>query len=154
VRVNPFGLSDAAGELTFYEYDDHTLCSSTNWFPSRAVRQGRLPVVRGADYCREHGITSVAFLKVDVKGAELRVLRGFAPLLERGAVAMIQFEYGAFAPQQRVLLRDFYELLGEGYRVGRIFPTWVAFADYSSLMETSSFANYLAVRKEALGLLG
>jgi FkbM family methyltransferase len=153
VRINPFGLSDAAGELTFYECDDSTLCSSTNWHPSRTVREGRLPVVRGADYCVEHGIKSVAFLKVDVEGAELQVLRGLAPLIERGAVAMVQFEYGAFAPQQRVLLRDFYELLGNDYRVGRIFPTHVAFADYSSLMETSSFTNYLAVRKEVLGLL-
>jgi FkbM family methyltransferase len=153
VLVNPFGLSDGTGELTFYEYDDNSLCSSTNWHPSRSVRENRLPVLRGADYCREQGIDSVAFLKVDVEGAELRVLSGFAPLIERGGVTMIQFEYGAFAPQQRMLLRDFYELLGASYRVGRIFPNRVAFADYSDLMETSSFANYLAVRKEALGLL-
>jgi FkbM family methyltransferase len=154
VRVNPFGLSDAPGELTFYEYEDSTLCSSTDWHAGRAQRAGRRPVVRGDDYCRENGVEAVDFLKVDVEGAELAVLRGFAGLLGRGAVTAVQFEYGAFAPQQRILLRDFYDLLGKDYRVGRVLPAGVEFADYSGLMETARFSNFLALRKDALGLLG
>ena len=153
VKVNPFGLSDAAGELTFYEYDDSSLCSSTNWHAGRASHADRRPVLRGDDYCRDNGIDAIDFLKIDVEGAELAVLRGLAGLLGRGAVTAVQFEYGAFAPQQRILLRDFYDLFGKDYRVGRILPAGVAFADYSGLMETSSFSNFLALRKDALGLL-
>jgi FkbM family methyltransferase len=43
-------------------------------------------------YCYEAGIEHVALLKVDVEGAELRVLRGAAPLLERGAFDVVMVE--------------------------------------------------------------
>jgi FkbM family methyltransferase len=153
VHVNALGLSDAAAELTFYEHADSTLCGSINWHPDRTVRETRCAVVRGDDYCRERSIEAIDFLKVDVEGTEFSVLKGFSSLIAKGGVSVIQFEYGAFAPQQRILVRDFYEFLGDGYEIGRILPSRVEFADYSGLMETATFSNYVAVRRDRPCLL-
>lgn len=39
------------------------------------------PVSRGDEYCRDHGIEQIDFLKVDVEGWELEALRGFGAML-------------------------------------------------------------------------
>jgi FkbM family methyltransferase len=44
------------------------------------------------EFCREHGIERVDYLKLDVEGAELRALQGAKKLIERKAVALLQFE--------------------------------------------------------------
>lgn len=47
------------------------------------------------NYCVEHGINHIDFLKADVEGHELAVFKGARRMLERRGIEMIQFEYGA-----------------------------------------------------------
>lgn len=44
------------------------------------------------NYCRKNGINKIDYLKVDVEGAELDVLKGCQELLKRHAISYIQFE--------------------------------------------------------------
>jgi hypothetical protein len=60
-------------------------------------------------------------------------------------VSCIQFEYGAFSIETRVLLADYYKLLADRYWIGKLFPTHVEFADYHWMMETFRFANFVCV---------
>jgi FkbM family methyltransferase len=48
--------------------------------------------VRLDDFCRNQGIDRIGFLKIDVEGAEVRVLRGAEGLLRRQAIDVIYIE--------------------------------------------------------------
>ena len=41
-------------------------------------------VRRGADYAAEHGIAAIDMLKINVEGAEGKVLEGFEPMISEG----------------------------------------------------------------------
>jgi FkbM family methyltransferase len=51
-----------------------------------------VPCMRLATYCQKHGINEIEFLKIDVEGAELFVLRGLLPLLSTHRVHYIWTE--------------------------------------------------------------
>ena len=101
----------------------------------------------GDEYCDEHSIDSVDFLKIDVEGAEFRVMKGFSERLSAQKIHCMQFEYGAFSTQTRFLLGDYYSLLSGSYWIGKIFPTYVDFQDYQWTMEDFRFSNYCCVSK-------
>jgi FkbM family methyltransferase len=77
-----------------------------------------------ADYCREHGIQRVDFLKLDIEGAELDALEGAAPLLAAAKIRCILFEVSR--PMVEGMNRDplaiFRILRGHGYRIYSIEP--------------------------------
>ena len=85
---------------------------------------------------------------------EDRVLKGFGELLERGAIRVIQFEYGRVNIESHFLLKDFYKLLsGFGYVLGKIYPTEVLFKDYEYTDEDFLGPNYLAVLRTETALI-
>lgn len=100
------------------------------------------------DFCAERGIEAIDYLKIDVEGAEHRVLKGARSLLQDDKIACIQFEYGAFSIETRFLLKDYFELLSDRFVIGKIFPDHVAFGDYAWTAEDFRFCNYLCVSKD------
>jgi FkbM family methyltransferase len=146
--LNPFGLSDTSGEQTMFYFPEHPdlTCDLSRHEALESI-PFEAHLVTGDQYAGEHAIETVDFLKIDVEGAEHRVLKGFAKFLEARKVQCIQFEYGAFATQTRVLLGDYYTLLSQNYWIGKIYPTHVDFKDYHWTMEDFRFANYCCVSK-------
>ena len=65
--------------------------------------------------------------------------------IDAGRLSCIQFEYGAFSIETRMLLADYYKLLADRYWIGKLFPTYVEFTDYHWTMETFRFANFVCV---------
>lgn len=51
-------------------------------------------VVRGDDFCEQHGIDFISYLKTDTEGHDLSVLKGFSSMLDGGRVAIVQIETG------------------------------------------------------------
>jgi hypothetical protein len=107
----------------------------------------------GDDYVRAHGLDAIDFLKIDVEGAEHLVLKGFQQTLAAGRINCIQFEYGAFSIETRVLLADYYDTLGSKYWIGKIFPGSVEFRDYHWTMENFRFSNFLCVLRSRPDLM-
>ena len=89
----------------------------------------------------------VDFLKIDVEGAEFRVIQGFRESLAAGRIHCLQFEYGAFSIQTRFLLADYYDLLQSAFWIGKIFHSGVEFSDYDWRMENFRFSNYCCVSR-------
>jgi len=152
---NACGLSEVNEEIEFsYAPNWNTMSSGimvTGTTPTEKMR-GR--VVRGADYCKEKGIETIDFLKIDVEGMEHMVLRGFSEMLERKAIRVIQFEYGRVSIESHFLLKDFYTMLyGYGYAVGKIYPEEVLFKDYYYTDEDFLGPNYLAVQRSEAALI-
>jgi FkbM family methyltransferase len=92
------------------------------------------------------------FLKIDVEGHEVGVLRGAAALIAGDrAPALIQFEYGQSYIAFDSLLAHAYALLEPaGYAIGRIFPNHVAFVRWRPGIEQFRAGNMVAVRDDGL----
>jgi len=154
VTVNPVGLSEASGEVTVtYHPDASVLASVFDASPYIAADDPRtqhlnVAVTTGDDYCSAHGIEHIDLLKIDTEGLDLRVIKGFSGMLQAGAVRVVQFEYGIASIYSKDLLRDFYEYLTPlGFAVGKVFPTYVDFRDYTPADENFLGPNCLAVRE-------
>ena len=150
-RVTPqcLGLSDRAGAQEMFFFPDHPeLTADRRRHEGQAVEPFEAQMETGDAYVERHRIDVVDFLKVDVEGAEYRVLSGFARTFSAGRVQCLQFEYGAFSIQTRVLLADYYAMLGDRFWIGKIYPGGVEFADYDWRMEDFRFANFCAVSRD------
>jgi FkbM family methyltransferase len=146
--LNCVGLSDATGEQTMFyfpEYPDLT-CDLPR-YGARPCVPFQARTATADDYAESHSIATVDFLKIDVEGAEHRVLKGFSKHLAARRVHCLQFEYGAFSTQTKFLLGDYYALLSADYWIGKIYPTYVDFREYDWTMEDFRFANYCCVSK-------
>ena len=105
-----------------------------------------------SDYMEEQGIESVDFVKTDVEGMDLQVIKGFGEKIT--LVRALQFEYGVFNIGSHDLLADFWDYLtGHGFLVGKLFPRCVVFSDYRLDMENFYGSNYVAVRADHTDLI-
>jgi len=148
VELHNLGLSDASGTQTMYYFPDHPqlTCDLPRHDSYKAVPFDANLTTLDA-FCREKKIDAIDFLKIDVEGAEFRVLQGASELMNAQRIACIQFEYGAFSIQTRFLLQDYYAALSDRYVIGKIFPNYIAFGDYDWRAEDFRFSNYLCVAK-------
>jgi FkbM family methyltransferase len=148
ISLHQVGLSDEAGIQTMYFFPEspQLTCDIPRHDQFEAVPfAAKLTTLD--EFCDENSIKTVDFLKIDVEGAEHRVLKGFSKRLSAGNVSCIQFEYGAFSIQTRFLLKDYYELLSTQFWIGKIFPNYVDFLNYDWTSEDFRFCNYLCLSR-------
>jgi FkbM family methyltransferase len=148
IKLHQVGLSDQPSVQTMYYYPE---CPQLTCDIHRHDRYKAVPFEANLttldDFCDTHQIGSVDFLKIDVEGAEHRVLKGFSKHLAADKVSCIQFEYGAFSIETRFLLQDYYKLLSSQFWIGKIFPNHVDFQDYDWRTEDFRFCNYLCITR-------
>lgn len=156
VIVNHFGLSNKTGPVKFNFCTEADGMSSLLLTPELVGQYVQIDadVVNGDDYVEKHAVQRIDFLKLDVEGAENLILTGLSETLKRGAIKVIQFEYGLANIIAEFLLKDFYQLLEPlGYSIGKIFPERVEFKAYSRIDENFIGPNFLAVRKDEKDLI-
>jgi FkbM family methyltransferase len=148
-------LSDADGSAEIFVYDELGGTSSLHerdleLLGAAAAKREGVRLLRGDRFCAERGIERIGFLKLDVEGHELAVLRGFERMLGEGRIDAIQFEYGGTWIDARTWLRDAFEWLGkQGYRIGKLRGQGIRWHPrYEHRLETFQFANYVAARPE------
>lgn len=100
----------------------------------------------------EEGIGIVDFLKIDVEGHELKVLRGADTALKSGRIRMIQFEFTQLNVFTRVFFKDFYDILNERFQIARLLPDGLMLIkDYNpALNEVFAYQNYLAINRNEM----
>src|SRR5262245_14752638 len=152
VTINACGLGDANTTREMYYFPDHPqlTCDLPRHHHRSVPFTARM--LRGDAYLRDAGIATIDFLKIDVEGAEHLVLDGFSDALHSGRIQCVQFEYGAFSIQTRVLLADYYARLSPMYWIGKIYPHGVEFADYDWTMENFRFCNFFCVLRNRADL--
>lgn len=149
-RILPhmIGLSDRDGTQDLYFYSEQPEVTCDRPRHHGPVERFTGVVRRGDGYLRETGVTQIDFLKIDVEGMEPAVLNGFSHALASGAIRCVQFEYGAFSIDTRFLLKDFFDLLGTDYVIGKVLQRGVDFKAYDWTMEDFRFANFVAIRRD------
>ena len=93
-------------------------------------------------------ISPPGFIKIDVEGHELSVLRGAQALFAGpNAPAMLQIEYGETYIPSGSTLQALYQLLEpHGYSVGRLYPNHVHFKPYEYEDDNFRMGNLIAAR--------
>jgi FkbM family methyltransferase len=143
VRLNQFALSDVDAEVTFYEggaaYTGHSslVPSGYNVGRSYAVKCQRL-----VNYMREAGIKAIDVMKIDIEGAEYRLLNGSREFFvsESRPIIVIEFcertltDAGTSVTALASLLR------GLGYDLYRVS----ALQAYEARVDDASSFNVLA----------
>lgn len=114
-------LGAAEGEVTLYEIPDTGLSTTEPAFADqhqRAGREAKASTVRVTTLdavCREHGVTTVHFLKIDVEGAERAVLEGFSfairPWIVLVEATLPNSQEPAYAEWEPLLTRRGYRLV-------------------------------------------
>lgn len=100
-------------------------------------------------FCEQNNISSIDFLKLDVEGHELAVLRGGKKMFEEGKIKIVQFEFGGCNLDSRSFFRDYFNFFKKDYDLYRILSNGLRpITSYSERLEIFLSANYLAVRKQ------
>jgi len=147
VTIIEKAVSDAVGTIEFFEEADaggmssavagHSLQPTTR----RSVSATTLDVA-----VEEAGFQIVDFVKIDVEGLDLAVLRGARGLIERQRIGLIQFEYHHAWLRVGSTLRAAVMLLeGAGYEVFLLNPTGLFKPDLARYGEYFGMSNYVAV---------
>ena len=150
VHLNQIGMSDEAGSVSMNLYESDLISSMFTLESSdeRIVDRIDCAVTRGVDYASECGIGKIDFLKIDVEGAEGKVLDGFSDMFAKHAIRIVQFEYNRGAILGNFLLKNAYDFFGKyGYALGKLYPDGVRFHDYDYAFEDFIGPNYIACPK-------
>ena len=100
--------------------------------------------------CRELGIEKIDFLKIDVEGHEIEVLRGATGMLAKRGISLIQFEFNDCHVMSRTFMRDFYDLLHD-FTFFRLGPDHlIPMGPYAARLEIFQYQNVLAVRSDRM----
>lgn len=99
-------------------------------------------------FCLQEKIERIDFLKLDVEGHELSVLRGGSRMMSEGRVHIIQFEFGGCNIDSRTFFRDYFNYFKDNYNLYRVLSDGLEpLTMYNERLEVFQSANYLAVRK-------
>jgi FkbM family methyltransferase len=157
IVVSTSAVGESAGELDLYDYADHPgsqhaslLKGVIDTIHGGIPRLTKVSIITIDEYCRRNRVEYIHFLKIDVEGFELSVLRGAKQMIAEGKVEAIQFEFNEMNVIGRTFLRDFMDFLGSSFRVYRIMPHGLVQlkANDHWFNEQFIFQNLLAIKKQ------
>jgi len=103
-------------------------------------------------YCNEKNISEIDFLKIDVEGNELEVIKGGSEYFESERIKIAQFEYGGTYIDSRLLLKDFFDFFeGTNYSIFLLYPKRVCLIpNYDQRLENFQYKNFLIIHNEVV----
>ena len=130
--------SDKAGSGMASLFDRNLTAFSMNFNQSEIVN-----IVTLDDWVATNNITP-DYIKIDVEGAELLVLKDGIKTLEN--IRAVQFEFGGTAIDAKTYFKDYYNFFVEqNFTLNRYTPTGLLKIDtYSEKEELFEFMNYVA----------
>jgi FkbM family methyltransferase len=107
-----------------------------------------VPITTLDEFCKDIS-ANIDFLKIDVEGHELEVLKGAANLIKEDKISLIQFEFNEFNMFSKTFMFDFYRTLPQ-FDFYRIMPgsRLLPMGEYNSSLEIFRYQNILAINKK------
>ena len=101
-------------------------------------------------YCGEKNIGEIDFLKIDVEGNELDVIKGGKEYFEHERIKITQFEYGGSYIDSRILLKDFFDFFKDmNYSIYLLYPTRACIIPrYDQRLENFQYKNFLIINNK------
>jgi FkbM family methyltransferase len=136
------GSNDADGAMVTAYKDTLTEIFSFAGQPDQPINCKLITI---DSFC-EGKIEVIDFLKIDVEGHELEVLKGAVKMINNNKISIIQFEFNEFNIFSKTFFYDYYKILKE-YKLYRIMPQnkLLFMGAYNSSHEIFRYQNILAV---------
>jgi len=146
-----FGAKNEAKSL-FYDKETSGLASIYNrqlaHFNIKLNLSQSIKVRTLDNFCEVNKIKKIDFLKIDVEGSELNVLKGAKKMIEDNKIQFIQFEFGGSNIDSRTYFQDFYYFLKDKYYIYRILKDgFYKILNYKEYYELFLTTNFLAEHK-------
>ncbi len=140
-RTTLFSDQDNSGLASLYERDLNDI-----GIDMTAISEDvQLEVID--EFTTGNNIEKINFLKIDVEGHELDVLRGALNMISKGGIDIIQIEFGEPNIDSRHFLKDFYTVLS-AYNFYRILKDGLTpLGNYSTTNEIFLTVNFIAIHK-------
>lgn len=156
ITLNNVALGEREGEKKFYI---NKTCSSLNsmylrkdlYNKSLEHTHKELVFETTLDkYCDQEKISNVDYMKIDVEGNELNVLKGSKRILKNQSIKFIQFEYGGCNIESKTYFKDIYKFLRNyNYYVYKIYPKKIMLIDkYYTGLDNFQLQNFIASREQ------
>lgn len=100
------------------------------------------------NFCLANDIDHVDFMKIDVEGHELEVLKGGKETLKN--IRFIQFEFSFANYDSRTFMKDFFEILND-FKIYRILQNGIRELSYDPRYEIMMTTNFLAINQAFKG---
>jgi len=140
--------------INVFPSDEHASIFDISAVSQQPTNTVEIDLVKGDDFASDNNINEIFFLKLDLEGAEYDALGGFSGMLKKGAIKVIQFEYGYINIITKKLLIDYYEFFNQyGYTLGKVFPKTVEFRKYNYKYEDFIGPNFIAVKSDETAII-
>lgn len=149
-------VGDIPGEATMFVPDSTSTVSSLHKRRDSFIQhldftEVKVKVVTIDEVVEKEHLQQIDFMKMDVEGHELSVLKGARKSLESGMIKALSFEFGAPNLNSRTFFFDFWDLLRPlGYQFLRITPGGCLLPVeeyYEDLEYFRACANYIAFKE-------
>jgi FkbM family methyltransferase len=150
----PMGLSDEPTQRTLYSDPLYPGLSSVyqrrlDHYKFALTDKEDIQLTTLDQYCETNNIQAIDFLKMDVEGHEMQVLRGASNMISNGKIRFIQFEFGGTDIDSKTYFQDFWYFLNERYTIYRIIRKGLyPIKQYNETLEIFTAINFLAERKD------
>lgn len=155
IEVLELAVSESDGDAVLYDKnEDGTQLAS--------LYRGAIESVRGDlfssgvkkisidSFIKIKEINEIDFMKIDVEGAEIDVIKGSAIALAEKKICCIQFEFNEMNVINKVFLRDIIALL-RGYIIYRLLPKgMIPVFEWPLFSEIFGYQNIVAIRRDFL----
>ena len=154
IKSFQIGLSDKEESLIIYSSDEYSEIGGVynrdlifHDIPHSKQEKSRFKTTE--NFCLENKIDHIHFMKIDVEGHELSVLKGALSFLENAQIDFIQFEFGAGNIFSRTYFTDFYSLLSKNYVLYRLLKDGlIPITSYNAELEMQILTYYVAISKK------
>lgn len=154
-------LSDKVGKFKFFISKDPSLSGHDSLFNMQEIgyKEGVdcIDVQSNTldELVKQVNILKIDFLKIDVEGNELSVLKGAKSLLSKEAIDFIQIEFGHASRAAHIYLHDIVNFVNDyKYTIFVIKPTGFLPLDFSPFTENRySYINFLLAKNSVLSKL-
>ncbi len=136
---------EKAGNASIYERHE-------SYFEHQIFKSIEVPIISIDKFTSDRGIINIDYMKIDVEGHELAVLKGADGIISRGSVRAIAFEFGSANIYSGTFFKNFWDYLTKkGYTISRITPGGrlsVINSYYEDLEHFRGVSNYLATHSK------
>jgi len=152
VTLNNFAFSDVLGSRSMYEYGKLNGTNSLEKHPdliSDNTNRIETTLQTIDHFCEVNKIDFVDYLKIDVEGHEVNVLKGAKKMIQEKKIGSLQLEYNYLWKNTTNTIEEVFNLLSENYNIYRLtFWGKIATKKFHKSLETyPSAANYIAILK-------
>jgi FkbM family methyltransferase len=157
IKIERTAVSDQIGNQIFYApKGPHALASLVqrpvfySW-TNEEIEEKEVPIITVDSYCQQNNISNVFYLKIDVEGYELNVLKGAEKMLDSKKIHFGQLEYGGCFKDNNITLVEVIKFLdSKNYSLfeGPIDERNLITLD--NFVEDYRWENFIFVRRELL----